>query len=66
MSGIQLKLNVPYARRNSAKALGARWNAEQQTWYVPYGVDINAFTKWWPKELKQQAKEVRKAMRTLH
>ncbi|MGI4845490.1 MAG: DUF5710 domain-containing protein [Janthinobacterium lividum] len=41
-----LFLNVPYAEKDEAKALGARWNPTKRRWYVPDGVDKAAFAKW--------------------
>jgi len=41
-----LLLNVPYAEKDEAKALGARWNPTKRRWYVPDGVDTAAFAKW--------------------
>lgn len=55
MEKIQLALNVPYAEKDKAKSLGARWSVPQRVWYVPYGVDINLFKAWWPEQLKQAA-----------
>jgi len=37
-----------------AKGLGARWDPQQRSWYVPHGVDIEPFKAWWPAELKAQ------------
>ena len=31
-------LAVPYAERNEAKGLGARWDAVQKCWYIPKGL----------------------------
>lgn len=31
----RLELNVPYARKDEAKALGARWDAARKTWWIP-------------------------------
>nr|WP_274944918.1 DUF5710 domain-containing protein [Salmonella enterica]WCS70339.1 DNA primase [Salmonella enterica subsp. enterica serovar Rissen] len=28
-------INVPYKERNEAKALGAKWDRTEQTWFVP-------------------------------
>lgn len=42
-------LTVPFAEKDQAKALGARWNAAQKKWYVPDGVDSTAFEKWQPQ-----------------
>ena len=41
-----LFLNVPYAEKDEAKALGARWNPTKRRWYVPDGVSTVAFAKW--------------------
>lgn len=41
-----LFLNVPYAEKDEAKALGARWNPTKRRWYVPDGTATAAFAKW--------------------
>lgn len=43
-------LNVPYAEKDEARALGARWNPGKKRWYVPNGIALEAFAKWMPKE----------------
>ena len=43
-------LNVPYAEKDEARALGARWNPGKKRWYVTNGVALDAFAKWMPKE----------------
>ena len=43
------KLNVPYAEKDEARRLGARWNAELKTWYVPPGLLLAAFERWLPR-----------------
>lgn len=43
-------LTVPFAEKDQAKALGARWNAAQKKWYVPDGADRTLFEKWQPQE----------------
>ncbi|SNT36311.1 hypothetical protein SAMN06265795_12926 [Noviherbaspirillum humi] len=42
------KLAVPFAEKDAAKKLGARWDAEGRTWYVPPGVDATPFRRWLP------------------
>lgn len=37
---------VPYKEKDEAKALGARWDRRQQSWYVPAGMDPAPFSKW--------------------
>ena len=39
-------LNVPFAQKDAAKALGAKWDAVNKKWYVPAGKDITLFAKW--------------------
>ena len=39
-------LKVPYAEKDEAKALGARWNKERKVWYVAEGQDAALFTRW--------------------
>lgn len=37
-------LNVPYAQKDEAKALGAQWDAGEGLWYVREGADLTHFT----------------------
>lgn len=37
---------VPYDERKEAKALGAKWDAENKSWYVEKGADLNQFKDW--------------------
>jgi hypothetical protein len=39
-------LNVPFAEKDEAKRLGARWDSARKKWYVPQGTDLNAFSRW--------------------
>ena len=42
-------LDVPYAEKDEAKSLGARWNPTRKRWYVPDGVAAEPFEKWLSK-----------------
>ncbi|WP_151636888.1 DUF5710 domain-containing protein [Noviherbaspirillum aerium] len=42
-------LSVPYAEKDEAKALGARWDAARKKWYAPQGAELDRFDKWLPK-----------------
>lgn len=42
----QVFLNVPYAEKDEAKRLGARWDPARKKWYVPNGVDPEQFSRW--------------------
>ena len=39
-------LKVPYAEKDEAKSLGARWNQDRKVWYVPDGVAEAPFERW--------------------
>lgn len=41
-------LAVPYAQRDQAKALGAKWNPDRKSWYVPAGRPTTPFKRWFP------------------
>jgi hypothetical protein len=43
-------LNVPYAEKDQARELGARWNPTRKRWYVPDGVALEAFARWMSKD----------------
>jgi putative DNA primase/helicase len=39
-------IDVPFKEKNQAKELGAKWDRQQQSWYIPAGVDAAPFAKW--------------------
>lgn len=39
-------LQVPYASKDAAKSLGAKWDAEQRSWYAPAGAELILFAEW--------------------
>ncbi len=39
-------LNVPFADKDRAKALGAHWQPDQKHWFVPAGRDLTPFASW--------------------
>lgn len=41
-------LNVPFSEKDVVKALGARWDGDRKTWYVPEGTSLSGFEKWIP------------------
>lgn len=46
----RIYLTVPFAQKDRAKALGARWDAAGRKWYVPAGLEVEAFREWLPDE----------------
>jgi hypothetical protein len=43
-------LTVPYAEKDQARELGARWNPTRKRWYVPDGVAAEPFARWLAKD----------------
>src|SRR4051812_44231142 len=39
-------LTVPFAQKDKAKALGARWDGAVRQWYVPAGLELTLFRDW--------------------
>ncbi|MDE3116517.1 MAG: toprim domain-containing protein, partial [Pseudomonadota bacterium] len=48
-------LAVPYAQKDEAKGLGARWDRTAKAWYVPPGADLAEFARWMPAAQAQSA-----------
>ncbi len=46
MADSKIYLNVPFAQKDEAKALGARWDAVPKKWFVPADKDIALFARW--------------------
>lgn len=44
--GPWVTLMVPFADKDQAKALGAKWDAESKTWRVRQQADMSAFASW--------------------
>lgn len=42
-------LAVPFADKDDAKALGARWDKEAKSWYAPEGTDLAPLQRWIPR-----------------
>ncbi len=49
-------LTVPYAEKDAAKALGAKWDAAQKKWYAPAGANVSNFAKWQTETSSSSAK----------
>jgi hypothetical protein len=44
----RVDLQVPFAEKDDAERLGARWDGGQRTWCIPEGTDPSPFKKWLP------------------
>lgn len=58
-------LYVPFAEKNDAKALGAKWDRRQSAWYVPQGVNPDKFQKWMQPAQEAAAKQKMSQARSL-
>ena len=47
-------LAVPYEEKDAAKRLGARWDPDAQSWYMPAGADPDRFGRWRSPDRAQQ------------
>jgi hypothetical protein len=43
---MRINLQCPFDEKDHAKALGARWDGLQRTWYVVDAPDLRPFAKW--------------------
>lgn len=46
---MRFNLKVPYAQKDAAKELGARWDAARKIWYVIDPESIEVFSDWMPE-----------------
>ncbi len=45
---MRTNLRVPYAEKDEAKRLGARWDPAQKVWYIQNVEDTAPFSRWLP------------------
>ena len=67
---MRINLVTPFADKDAAKALGARWDAAKKIWYIIDVADLTPFARWIPNiraamgnltdEVKQTAKSISK------
>ena len=58
MADSKTYLNVPFAEKDAAKALGARWDPANTKWYIAADKDPALFAKWQTTEVVSQPKPV--------
>lgn len=46
---MRMDLKVPFAEKDEAKKLGARWDAARKIWYVMDKTDLAPFARWSPQ-----------------
>ena len=45
---MRINLVTPFAEKDAAKALGARWDATKKCWYIVDVDDLTPFMRWIP------------------
>lgn len=45
---MRTNLKVPFAEKDEAKKLGARWDPRRKVWYIEGHLDAALFAKWQP------------------
>ena len=45
---MRINLVTPFAEKDAAKALGARWDAAKKCWYIVDVDDLTPFMRWIP------------------
>lgn len=45
---MRINLVTPFAEKDAAKALGARWDAAKKLWYITDVTDLTPFLRWIP------------------
>lgn len=45
---MRMNLKVPFAEKDEAKKLGARWDAARKIWFVELQADLAPFARWSP------------------
>lgn len=45
---MRINLVTPFAEKDEAKALGARWDGARKQWYITDVADLTPFLRWIP------------------
>lgn len=45
---MRINLVTPFAEKDAAKALGARWDSTKKIWYIMDVADLTPFLRWIP------------------
>jgi hypothetical protein len=48
IAGMRINLVTPFADKDKAKALGARWDSIRKVWYIVDVADLTPFMRWIP------------------
>ena len=48
-------IDVPFKEKDKAKELGAWWDPDRKSWFVPKGKEVEPFKRWLPEEAEDTA-----------
>ena len=50
----KIYIDVPFSEKEEAKSLGARWDRQKKSWYIPSGLNEQNFSKWLAESSSQK------------
>ncbi|MFC0983747.1 zincin-like metallopeptidase domain-containing protein [Pasteurella multocida] len=48
-------ISVPFKDKEEAKSLGAKWDRQESSWYIPGNLDQSSFSKWLVKDTSEES-----------
>ncbi|KAF0685798.1 Aste57867_22406 [Aphanomyces stellatus] len=54
VSTVRMYLDCPYPQNFLVKGLGAHWDPDTKSWFVPPGLDLARFTRWLPPSSSEE------------
>lgn len=51
---MRINLTTPFAEKEAAKALGARWDPSRRNWYIENVDDLTPFIRWMPDLIQKR------------
>ena len=57
---MRTNLIVPFAEKDEARRLGARWDMARRVWYVENVEDLVPFLRWVPERLKAPVQGIKR------
>ena len=52
---MRMNLKVPFAEKDEAKKLGAKWDSTKKVWHIENKADMSQFSKWSPTPYEETA-----------
>ena len=52
---VEVYLNCPFEQKDECKSLGGKWDPQVKKWYVPKGLDVSQFSRWFSEKSNTEA-----------